>query len=602
MYSLISRCLQVFACCASIVCVAQDSTRVLNEVEIVGIDLSRFSSGTSLTKIKIGDSGSLADIGNQSTIYFKNYGSQQLSTISLRGTSASQTNVVWNGIPVNSPTLGQTDFSVWPIFLTDQLLVQKGGGSSLFGSGAIGGTVIMDNSSMKKDSLINLYLGYGSFGQKDVGLKLQMSNQKIIHEVVFFGSELENDFELEDGTRQEHASVTRLGFSNKVGFQYGKGRFFSELAYAKNDRDIQPTRTSASRSTLESKNIRAVLNNEIHGDVTHRSTVGFISDQTVFNENSTTSSYRIAATHSVEKPIHDFLFVRFGGTGIHEWARSDNFDGVEKQTQGHLFASGTAFNSLGSVTLNLRQAFYRNDAVFVPSVGFESFPIESDNIKFSLKGQVSRDYRAPTFNDLFWRPGGNPDLQAERSWNYELGFDLLFTNHRLNVTGFNSEISNWIQWVPTDGIWSPQNIKEVKTQGIEIATNSQFSIHKLKLSISSEYSYILSTDKGLAEENQLPYVPKHSAMASATLIYIHSSVEFTGNYTGRRFTTLSNSRANRIDDFLLVDVRLAQKIKIGSMPLQAAINVRNVGDVNYENLKNTAMPGRAFLIELTTKL
>ncbi|MEO9482190.1 MAG: TonB-dependent receptor [Ekhidna sp.] len=594
--------MQVFACCVSFICVAQDSTRVLDQVDIIGIDLSRFSSGTSLKSIKKSNSGSLTAIENQSTIYFKNYGSQQLSTISLRGTSASHTNVIWNGIPVNSPTLGQTDFSVWPLFLTNQLLIQKGGGSSLFGSGAIGGTVILDNSAIQRDSLLNLYIGYGSFGQKDAGLRLHMQHNQFTHEVALFGSLLENDFQLADGTRQEHASVNRLGFSNRLGFEYQNGQFFSEIAFAKNDRDIQPTRTSASRSTLESQNIRAVLNNELHGNLTQHSTLGFISDQTVFNDNSITKSYRIAATHSIERPIQSFLFVRLGGTGIHEWAKSDNFEGIEKQTQGHLFASGTVFNAIGSVTVNLRQAFYRKDVVFIPSLGLETAALGIGSFQFNFKGQVSRDYRAPTFNDLFWRPGGNPNLQPERSMNYELGLEVGSASQKLEITGFTSEISNWIQWTPTDGIWSPQNIREVRTKGIEITLNSNHSIRDLKLSINSEYSYIRSTDKGLAEGNQLPYVPKHSAMASATLIYFQSSIEFITNYTGRRFTTLSNSRANRIDDFFLMEMRLTRTISWGSALIKAAINVQNIADVNYENLKNTAMPGRAFLIELTTKL
>ncbi|MEM7297360.1 MAG: TonB-dependent receptor, partial [Bacteroidota bacterium] len=78
-----------------------DSTYQLDDVEIVGIDLSRFSSGTVLQKIESTNSGGLSNIGRNTTIHFKNYGNQQLSTIAFRGTSASQTNVIWNGLQVN---------------------------------------------------------------------------------------------------------------------------------------------------------------------------------------------------------------------------------------------------------------------------------------------------------------------------------------------------------------------------------------------------------------------------------------------------------------------------------------------------------------------
>ena len=601
MYSLIKWCLQVFICGVSVICVAQDSTRVLDEVKIVGIDLSRFSSGTVVQSIKKIDGGSLTNIGDQTSIYFKNYGSQQLSTISLRGTSSSHTNVIWNGIPVNSPTLGQTDFSVWPMFLTDQLLIQKGGGSSLFGSGAIGGTVILDNSSVQKDSLISTYLGFGSFGQRNAGFKYHSNYKKIIHELLLFGSELDNNFRLEDGSKQEHASVSRLGISNKLYFDYEAGRLFSEIAYAENDRDIQPTRTSASRSTLQSKNLRAVLNNEISGKLVHHSTIGFIKDQTIFNDSSITKSFRLLATHAIEKSVGSSVFLRFGGTGIHEWAASDNFEKREKQTQGHLFASGTFFIRHGIVTLNLRQALYKNDKVFIPSLGFESNSIGIGEYNLILRSQVSRDFRVPTFNDLFWRPGGNPNLNAERSLNYEFGTDMSFHGVGVSITGFMSGITNWIQWTPTDGIWSPENIREVRTRGLEFSSNADIPLKSSSLQIVSEYSYVLSSDRGLAAPNQLPYVPKHSATISATLVTKQSSIGLTGNFTGTRYTTLSNSRAGRIDEFLLLDLRLEHRIPLSFALFELGMSIQNLADVNYENLINTAMPGRAFTIELTTK-
>lgn len=602
MYWLITRCLQVCVCCASLVGIAQDSTRTLEEVEIVGIDLSRFSSGSVIQSIKGGGSGSLSDLGNKSTIYFKNYGNQQLSTISLRGTSSSQTNVIWNGIPVNSPTLGQTDFSVWPMFLTDQIIIQNGGGSSHFGSGAIGGTIILDNSILQKDSLISVYLGYGSFGQREAGLKFHVPKGRFTNEIRLFGSLLDNDFKLEDGSRQKHASVERIGISHKLHYLYKKGRLFSEVAYARNDRDIQPTRTSVSRSTLESQTWRAAINNEVNGKFSHRSTLGLISDQTTFNDSSTTTSYRVVATHAIEKPIESNYFLRFGGTGIYEWAESENFNGIENRPQAHLFMSATGFSEPGSITLNIRQAIYESEAVFIPSIGAETRPFLEDGLQIILRGQLSRDFRAPTFNDLFWIPGGNPDLESERSWNYEFGVDSKLKIVNLSMTAFISDITNWIQWVPTDGVWSPENIRDVQTKGIEVNANSNISIGQNQLLLQGEYTFVESSDQGLDEDNQLPYVPKHSATLSANFINNKYVIELIGNYTGRRFTTLSNSRASRIDDFFLTDLRVSRKFSITDIPFVAAIHIQNLADVNYENLKNTAMPGRAFRFELTTKL
>ena len=65
---------------------------------------------------------------------------------SFRGTNASQTAVLWNGIPINSMFTGQTDFNTILTGSIDKLTIRSGSGSVPFGSGAIGGSILFDNS------------------------------------------------------------------------------------------------------------------------------------------------------------------------------------------------------------------------------------------------------------------------------------------------------------------------------------------------------------------------------------------------------------------------------------------------------------------------
>ncbi len=77
----------------------------------------------------------------QANFYFKQNGNGMVSSISLRGTSASQTGVYWNGISINSALNGQTDFNTLQGNSFDEIEVRKGGGSVLLGNGSIGGAV-----------------------------------------------------------------------------------------------------------------------------------------------------------------------------------------------------------------------------------------------------------------------------------------------------------------------------------------------------------------------------------------------------------------------------------------------------------------------------
>ncbi|MFN8167076.1 MAG: TonB-dependent receptor [Bacteroidia bacterium] len=67
-------------------------------------------------------------------------------------------------------------------------------------------------------------------------------------------------------------------------------------------------------------------------------------------------------------------------------------------------------------------------------------------------GNFGNVFRLPTVNDLYWIPGGNPDLLPETGTTGEIGLHLLNTQlsmQRSSVAYFDKHINNWIAWVPT---------------------------------------------------------------------------------------------------------------------------------------------------------
>ena len=81
----------------------------------------------------------------QSPVYIKENGRGMVSSPSFRGTSAQQTAFVWNGININSTFLGQGDVNNLSLLGYDQLEIKSGGGSVIYGSGAIGGSIYLNN-------------------------------------------------------------------------------------------------------------------------------------------------------------------------------------------------------------------------------------------------------------------------------------------------------------------------------------------------------------------------------------------------------------------------------------------------------------------------
>ncbi|MCK5368435.1 MAG: TonB-dependent receptor, partial [Cyclobacteriaceae bacterium] len=68
------------------------------------------------------------------------------------------------------------------------------------------------------------------------------------------------------------------------------------------------------------------------------------------------------------------------------------------------------------------------------------------------------------------------------------------------------------------------------------------------------------------------------------------------NYTGRRYGI--DVINEEIDDFFITDIGVSKNFSIGNQLLSLEGQVLNVFDVEYQNVKRYAMPGRNYLISV----
>ena len=100
------------------------------------------------------------------------------------------------------------------------------------------------------------------------------------------------------------------------------------------------------------------------------------------------------------------------------------------------------------------------------------------------KASISQNFRFPTLNDLYFLPGGNPDLKKESGWTYDVGLSFSVGKNRIyslngSVNWFESYIKDWIIWLPTTkGFFSPENIKDVHAYGIEMQSDVNVALTK----------------------------------------------------------------------------------------------------------------------------
>jgi len=612
----------------SLVTKAQSDTVYLKEVNVYGLPLSRYTPGSKIQHISGKDrSTTLTDmLVSESPLYFKTYGNGQLSTVAFRGTSASQTAVLWNGINVNSPTLGQTDFSLWPSFLLEEVSLQYGAGSALYGTDALGGSVLLNQSlpQFKKEKKILLHQEAGSFGHWLTGIQAVVGGEHIELRTKVFYRTLENNFTYTSpkvGVKktQQDASVESWGIDQQVHWQISKRQLLSaEGMYTYNFREIQqPVTNNDPGEVIEDRNARFSLSytDDFRNGGSLFATTGFIQNHQVYNRTSTTHSDQLTTLIQYDKDLGKRSSIRLGSNWTEYYAKSNGFTGRLTEDRYDFFLSFRhRISDWWLSSLNLREAVYAKQfAPFAPSWGNEFTTVENKEWKLLFKTQLARAYRVPTLNDRYWVPGGNPELKSETGINVEIAAEVIFRRKKHEVS-FELDhhrlwVDEWIIWLPnSNGLWSPTNLSTVHVHGIEASFKETFTSDKFIWRMGTSYAYTRSINQqGINESDQtsvgkqLPYVPIHSGNIFSKIERKHWTLEIQANYTGLRYTTLDNEDYQALKAYTLLGASVGKGFVFSRSELTLRLTANNLFNVYYENIENRAMPGRNFLTTITIK-
>src|SRR5690606_22655544 len=129
-------------------------------------------------------------------------------------------------LPVNSPSLGQSDFSLIPNEAVDQVAVHLGSSGALYGTDAIGGSVHL-NSALRfnQGHQVQVNQGIGSFGRFNTALSYGFSNSQWATKTKFYRNYSTNNFKYQDVTRPgfpegrtTNAAVKQWGIVHDMGW------------------------------------------------------------------------------------------------------------------------------------------------------------------------------------------------------------------------------------------------------------------------------------------------------------------------------------------------------------------------------------------------
>ncbi|MEL7145055.1 MAG: TonB-dependent receptor plug domain-containing protein [Bacteroidota bacterium] len=629
-FALILLCLNV-GLCQYLFSQDDGDTVYLAEIKVTGLQNDHYQlGGEAVELVSSRPAASLSQlVAEQSAVFLIQYGGKgQLSTINIRGLGGSRTNLTWNGMEINSFTLGQADYSLIN-GAAGNITLQKGSSSALFGNGAIGGAVdIASQDRFKQGHQLELSQGFGSFGDVNTRLKYQFASKKWAFVSSVYQQRVENDFIYRlrgVEVKQPNAFYRNWGLTQDVSYWVNAdNRIAFSLWYNDNFREIQPTKGDLTNDDqLADDNLRMMLRwVKSKRDVSTQLKIGHSIDNQRFNTNSNIGTRRTFLGWEWSRSYGESLSLRTGFASNYIKAFSRSFEGVPEELRTDLFASLRWSPSRKTiVALSMREPIInRSLQPFSPMLSGRYFLTKATDTQLSIDAQVSRSYRIPTFNDRYWNPGGNRDLLPELSRNLEGGVSYYRKGEGgtvLDVKGryFVHNVDNWIIWRPGGSdidesgnpitFWFPDNIRKVLAQGAEIDLTFHLPIsasrQTLKLQYASSYTdarnKLVISRFDRSQDKQLPYTPRfvHNLIVSSSWkgwkLQVHNRV------VGERFTE-SNNELPPLPAYLLVNADLSKQWTAGQLRYSLHFAVNNIGNTDYENFINRAMPLRNFEITL----
>lgn len=579
---------------------------------------------------------SVADkLGTSAGVMLHRYGgASALHSVSVRGMGSDYSLILVDGIRFTTFQIGTVDLGIFPDQDVDRIETANGGSSALYGADAVGGVInIITRQPGEGPGFALSYTG-GSYGL--TGFHIQAGEK--------------------GGDASVRASVGVTRASNRFAFDQQSGGatyrmlrdgadFVSRFASVSTQRLMGATAVStlSVRYTDSERGQPSAVTGSTQGASAR------IHDKDLFLRSSTVIGLGIGkeltvplSWHNNRQDYRDPLLV-LGSNGIASDYENDimsagpyvqlRFSEDHSATLGVEFATANiTSNELipsrrrqTSLFLSTRhRCIAGTDVIIYPSIRYDAFSDVPGDVSaklgvnigvfdqplLRLRGSIGRNYRVPTFNDLYWIDGGNPTLTPEHARNADAGIIAGLRTDHLDLDAdlgwYTIDATNKIVWQPgVNGRWTPRNIQSVNSHGLELSANA--SVEQDLLDLRFQFTTLRTTKTSSDGPNdatagkQLPYVPKQNMSATLSSTLSGLSMAVTYRFTGFRYITTDNDPRYFLPTVETVDLNAGYRFLFFGPVIAVRVEVNNVTNVNYQMVSGYPLPLRnaAFRTEIS---
>lgn len=540
----------------------------------------------------------------QSQVYIKENGRGAVSSPSFRGMTAQQTAFVWNGININSQFLGQADVNNIPSMGYDRLEVKSGSVGVVYGSGAIGGTVHLNNSlEFDKGLQASLFSEAASFGTYNNLVKASFSDRKFSFKFSGNYSVSENDYAVEESRNyiNRNGEYANTNFNFAAAYKVAPHHQVSWISEFFNGGQHFPVFfDSQTKTKYETQNVRSLL----------------VWD---WNTSKLNNVFRAAYTEENFQYFDNISHPKSsGGTGKNYILKNDfnyfldpkwnlNIIGEFQVNKGEGYMSGikNVSRDVGSLAGLLRY-FATGDLRFEAGIKKDFVEGYRTPILLSFSGNwniakwynlnlnAAKNFRYPSYNDLYWQPGGNRELKPETAYQFDLKNQFTVAGVKLMLTPYYIRNTDMITWLPSSmGYYSPVNTSKVQSYGLEsqLEYERKYGRHLLRANLG--YSYTKSVN--LETDKQMRYVPLHKFFGNIDYRYSFLKGYVQGMFNGLTYTDSEEKRSEAIQPYFLMNAGISgtflKNYTIGG-------KVNNIFNEIYETMAYYPLPKRNYSVYL----
>lgn len=585
---------------------------ISDTVRITAYSRTKFSE---LGRSRVGfettvDIGSGVELLESQGFFMKQYGVSGSTTVGRRGADATQTQVVWNGLPVNNPMLGMSDFYNQNIWSMDRVELVEGGSSTLVGSGSVGGTLYLNqHPHFYSGSNIQVFSENGQYGRNNQMLRAHVGAARLYSSTTLSRRVNANRFGFFDPIWMtervmDHAANSQLGWNQHLALQsktQGQWQISLKAEQLQSKRNLgQQWGREKSLGTQQDQIFRWSFETQSKtpwGLFLMR--LGQTSNAIQFEDGYTTmvhwdSSQSRAQHLQLEYHwSHESWELMAGQDGIRVLAQTPFY----QQEMGY-WASFIALNR----STNEWNISVQSRLEWVERLPTFSFSGERQLQFTTLKFNVHSSFRRPTFNDLYWNSGLMPNLVPEKGFGAEISGIKKWQEANLLLAGtlYARELDNPIVWLPSStAFWQAQNLYRSQFVGFQIHSRWE----KGKFRWTNRWDAVRSwvwMDPTQAKALQQMFVPNWNG--TSAWLYKHDAMHIVlrANFTGARFVQTDNQVS--LPSYTLWE--LSGNYQIPHSNWLVGLGSENLSNSNYQNMPGRPMAPRLiyFSIHYNTQL